>query len=292
MNRLAAVIALSLFAVIPALAQEIPKESPAGKKAISRPAKIEVITAYVMRIDAGHRIFTLKLEGKEQELLALVDDQSEFSKDSKPARFSDFSLGDKVVAQLSRKPGNTYGTLKLLSDEKTALAQKILRTQEAEGTVVLTSATSITIKLNTGVLQSYQVTEKTQLFKADRPVKPIDFREGDAIAIKPRGLASGTIQAVIVADKKATLSAAHTDGLINWNGVIEFFSEAEGLRIKRDDGAIRTVALAPNAIIARGDTTLTRRVLKPGVKVRLHLVKRESEDNSPRAVDKVMIVTR
>lgn len=292
MNRLAAAIALSLFALLPAYAQEAPPVPPPAKKAVSRPAKMERITAQVVRIDTAHRIFTLKVEGKEQELLALVDDQSEFAKDSKPARFADFAEGEKVVAQLSRKPGNTYGVLQSLTDEKTALAQKVLRTQEAEGTVVLTSATSITIKLSTGVLQSYRVSEKTQFFKADNPVKPTDFREGDAIAIKPRGLASGTIQAVIVADKKATLSAAHTDGLINWNGVIEFFSEAEGLRIKRDDGAIRTVALAPNAIIARGDTTLTRRVLKPGVKVRLHLVKRESEDNSPRTVDKVMIVTR
>jgi hypothetical protein len=285
-----------LFALAPALAQEpdtTPPPATTVKKTSSR-SKVETLTAKIVKIDAEKRSLTLKTEGAGREILARADDVTEFFKDGKPAKITDFAEGDKITARVSLKPGATAGTLKSLFDEKTVASNKVQRAQEIVGKVVASSLTNVDVKLDgdeSGTVKSYRVNDRTQFFKADKPAKATDFKPGDPVAIRPRGLPGGTVQAVVVADKKESLEVAHTDGLSNWAGTIEKL-ETDTLTLKRLDGAIRTVTLSETVAITRGKTELTKADLKPGVKVKLHLVKGSPDDKGRRTADKIAVSAR
>jgi Cu/Ag efflux protein CusF len=288
-----ALAALTLT-LLPALAQEPPATPPTRTetKKPSNRSKVETITVRIVKVEVEKRSLTLKAEGSGRELLARADDVTEFFKEGKPAKLSDFNEGDKVTARISLKPNATAGTLKSLFDEKTVAANKIQRTQEVVGKVVVSTLTNIDVKLEDGTVKSYRVNDRTQFFKADRPAKATDFKEGDPVAIRPRGLPSGTVQAVVVADKKEAIEVAHTDGLSTWAGVIEKFAGADGLTLKRPDGAVRTVNLTETVAITRGKTALTKEDLKPGAKVKLHLVKGKADDKGRRTADKIAVSAR
>ncbi len=298
MKRLLFSLLALLCALAPTLAQEPdttpPPAPPVAAKKLSNRSKVETLTAKIVKLDADKRAITLKTEGAGREILARADDVTEFFKDGKPAKITDFTEGDKVTARVSLKPGATAGTLKSLFDEKTVAGNKVQRAQEIVGKVVTSSLTNVDVKLDgdeNGAVKSYRVNDRTQFFKADKPAKATDFKPGDPVAIRPRGLPGGTVQAVVVADKKESLEVAHTDGLSSWAGTIEKF-ESDELTLKRLDGAIRTVKLSETVAITRGKTELTKADLKPGAKVKLHLVKGNPDDKGRRTADKVAVSAR
>ncbi len=297
MKRLLFSLLAGLFALAPTLAQEPdttpPPAPPVAAKKLSNRSKVETLAAKIVKLDADKKAITLKTEGAGREILARADDVTEFFKDGKPAKITDFAEGDKITARVSLKPGATAGTLKSLFDEKTVASNKVQRAQEIVGKVVTSSLTNVDVKLDgsDGTVKSYRVNDRTQFFKADKPAKATDFKPGDPVAIRPRGLPGGTVQAVVVADKKESLEVAHTDGLSTWAGTIEKY-ESDELTLKRLDGATRTVKLSETVAVTRGKTELTKADLKPGAKVKLHLVKGNPDDKGRRTADKIAVSAR
>ena len=174
---------------------------------------------------------------------------------------------------------------------ETSASQATQKAADAEGKVVVSSLTNIDIKLADGSVKTYRVNARTIFLKEGKPATSADFKPGDAVAIRPRGLPTGTVQAVIVADRKAALETAHQDGLATWAGVVEKWEDG-ALVVKRADGAIRSVLLTETTTIAKGKNALIKTDLKAGVKVKLHLVKGPPDDKGRRTTDKITVSSR
>ena len=229
--------------------------------------------------------------GSEREIFARADDLTEILKDGKPAKLSDFAEGDKVTARVSLKPNATAGSLKSLFDEKTSVSQAKQKAGDAEGKVVVSSLTNIDLKLADGSVKTYRVNARTIFVKADKPATSNDFKPGDSVAVRPRGLPTGTVQATIVADKLVGLETAHQDGLANWTATVEKWNDG-ALVVKRADGAVRSVLLTETTTITKGKNALTKTDLKEGVKLKLHLVKGAPDDKGRRTTDKITVSAR
>lgn len=295
MNRFSLTLcaALALSLPIAARAQD-PTDPPATKPTAKRPssrAKVEVLRGTLSKIDVEKKFVTIKTAGSERDIFARADDLTEILKEGKPAKLSDFAEGDKVTARVSLKPNATAGSLKSLFDEKTSVSQATQKAADAEGKVVVSSLTNIDIKLADGSVKTYRVNARTLFVKADKPATTSDFKPGDAVAVRPRGLPTGTVQAVIVADKKAALETAHQDGLATWTAVVEKFDDG-ALVVKRADGAVRSVVLTESTTVSKGKNPLTKTDLKEGVKVKLHLVKGAPDDRGRRTTDKITLSAR
>ena len=293
MNRFSLTLCAALALSLPLAARA--QDPPATNKAAKRPsnrAKVEVLRGTISKLDVEKKSVTIKTAGAEREIFARADDLTEILKDGKPAKLSDFAEGDKVTARVSLKPNATAGSLKSLFDEKTSASQAKQKAEDAVGTVVISSLTNIDVKLEGGGgVKTYRVNARTIFVKEGKPATSADFKPGDAVAVRPRGLPTGTVQAVIVADRKAGLETAHQDGLATWTATVEKWDDG-ALVVKRADGATRSVVLTETTTIFKGKNALTKTDLKEGVKVRLHLVKGPPDDKGRRTTDKITATSR
>ena len=294
MNRLAFVMCAALALSLPLAARAQDPADPPASKPAKRPsnrAKVEVLRGTISKLDAEKKSVTVKTAGAEREIFARADDLSEIFKEGKPAKLADFAVGDRVTARVTLKPGATAGSLKSLFDEKTSASQAKQKVEEVEGKVVTCSLTNVDVKLADGSVKTYRINARTIFLKDGKPAASTDFKPGDPVAVRPRGLPTGTVQAVVVADKKSALETAHQDGLATWAGVVEKWDDG-ALVVKRTDGATRAVVLTETTTVTKGKLTLTKTDLKEGVKVKVHLVKGPPDAKGRRTADKITLPAR
>lgn len=277
----------ALRAQTPPAAPTAPTVPPAAADATNKPAKkpratTKTVRGTIVLLDAGAKTLTLKPDAGET-ISATIPVDAVFAKNGKTAKGSDFAASDKVSARLFFAAD---GAVSLVQLSDTASYDRD-RKQIATGTVAASGPGKLDLKRADGSTITFRVSDKSVIRKAGAAATIKDYAAGATVAVKPRGLPGGSVMAAIISDTPDDVNVAYLDERVSWKGTIESLDAVGAtLTITRDDGAKRTVVVAPDAAIKRGKTTLALKDLALGTVVTLHLTKPEA-GKTQRTADRI-----
>jgi hypothetical protein len=281
-------VALAVLAPCAACAQA-PLAAPAAKSATTRSrATTRTLAATVLTVDPAAGTVHLALTDGSAAA-ARISDRSRFVKKSKEVRPQDFKPNEKVMARLSFRAGGEVW-LQDLRDAESHEAYTRDRRETCTGMVAANTGNRLDVRRADGSVLVFRVTDKTLVRKGGALSALSAYPAGAAVAVKPRSLPSGDVMASIVAETGAEVAAAHLDGLVNWEGVVESVDAEKGhLALRRDDGVRRAFVVAPTARLRRGRSTVALKDLTPGAAVKVHLL-RGADANGLRTADALSVV--
>ena len=289
-----AALLLLIWSPTPLLSAPQPASPPlpvAPEKAPTR-ATTKTLPATLLAIDPAAG--TLRLTPKEggEPLTVRIQGDSKFTRRTGAAKAADFKPNDPVVARLTFRPAGGEIWLRELWDETAHESYTRARRGIQSGVVAANSGARLDLKRADGSVTSYRITEKTEVLKAGASADLKAFPIGAPAALHPRGLPNGDVMATIVAATPAEVATAHLDGLTNWKGVVASVDMTKGLLVlDREDGARRTIALAPTISVKRGRAILAQKDLMPAMNVTVHLLKGGDALTGGRTADRVTIHT-
>ncbi len=257
------------------------------------------VTATIAGINAVARTVSLRLLSSAQQtepvVTAIPDAMCRPLKNNRPAAITDFAIGEPVVARLTwRTIPERVIVLRELYDSVSFAERERQSKDMCVGTVLAFTATEISVRRNDGFVIAFRVTEKTRLVKQDQPALVTAFPAGTPVAVKPRRLPSGELQAAIVGSTAQDVDWAYHDTLSSWSGSIVRVQGEERsgaiVSLRRDDGAPRRFLFPVGARFQQGRSLLPWRLLL-GASVSVHLVKGAERDGM-RYADTVKVAAR
>ena len=287
----------------PVLARQTPRV-PVPITPIKAPPRTSTrtVTAVVTAVNIPARSISLRiapentlLQSPSEVITAVQDVTCRPLKSGRAATLADFAVGERIVARLTWRV--TPARVVVLRDLYDTVSYAERQRQGKEicvGTVETFSATELFVRRTDGKSIAFRVTDKTHLVKNDATATLLAFPVSSPVAVKPRRLPSGDLQAAIVGGTAQEVNWAYRDTLTTWSGsVIQIQGDERNgavITLNREDGAKRQFLLPVGAKFKQGRSELPWRLL-PGASISAHLVK-AVEKNGMRYADGVKIVSR
>jgi hypothetical protein len=303
--RFALVVCVAAFSVASVRAQsETTAPAALGMPPVksSPRTSTRTVTATITALNGPARSIGLRilpdsarLSAAAEEVVAVQDVTCRPLKNGRAATLAEFAVGETVVARLTWR--TTPERVVVLRDLYDAPAYAERQRQGKEicvGTVDAFSATELSVRRTDGKVIAFRVTDKTHLVKNDAPATITAFGVGTPVAVKPRRLPSGDLQAAIVGGTAQEVNWAYRDTLTTWSGsVIRVQGDEQNgavISMHREDGAKRQFFLPVGATFQQGRSVLPWRLL-PGASISAHMVK-ATQKNGMRYADEVKIASR
>jgi hypothetical protein len=305
--RFALVLCAAIVGVAPVYAQSPGVPAPAPTllpRSTAVRSTTRTVSAVIVAVDGPARTISLRLatngapvtaDNAAAVVLAVQDVSCRPLKGNRDATLADFAVGETVVARLTwRTAPEPIVVLRDLYDAASYAERQRQGKEICVGTVDQFTAAELSVKRADGVVIAFRVSDKTKLVKNDGPATLAAFPAGEPIAVKPRRLPSGDLQAAIVGGGSQEVAWAYRDGLTTWTGSVIGVQGDERtgavISLHREDGAKRQFLLPLGATFKQGRSLLPWRLL-PGATISAHLVK-TGERNGMRYSDGVKIVSR
>lgn len=230
-----------------------------------------------------------------EEVVAVQDVTCRPLKSGRAATLAEFAVGEQVIARLTwRTTPEPVVVLRDLYDVPSYAERQRQGKDICVGVVDAFSATELSVRRTDGKVIAFRVTDKTSLVKNDTPAPLTAFPAGTPVAVKPRRLPSGDLQAAIVGGTAQEVEWAYRDTLTTWIGsVISLQGDEQNgavVSLHREDGAKRQFLLPVGAAFQQGRSVLPWRLL-PGATISAHMVK-ATQKNGMRYADSVKMASR
>lgn len=299
--RLVCIICAAAATVAPVYAQTPGVPVPAMPTRSSR-TSTRTVTAVIAAVDSAARTLSLRiapdsasLQPPTEVVVAVQDATCRPLKNDRTATLADFAAGEQVVARLTwRVAPERVVVLRDLYDAVSYAERQRQGKEICVGVVDVFTATELSVRRADGKRVAFRVSDKTRLVRNDAPTTLAAFPAGSPVAVKPRRLPGGDLQAAIVGVTAQEVIWAYRDTLTTWNGSVTSIQgdERNGavISMTREDGAKRQFLLSVGAKFKQGRSELPWRLL-PGATVTAHLVK-AVERNGLRYADAVKIASR
>ncbi len=259
------------------------------------------VAAVVESVDATGRNVHLRLtpdgtpSSTPEIVVAVQDTVCQPRKNNRAATLADFAPGEQVIARLTWR--TTPEPVVILRDLYDA-ASYTEREQDGKttcvGTVETFTATQLSVRRGDGMTTNFRIGERTLVIKNDAYASIASFPVGASVAVKPRRLPGGDLQASIVGGTAEEVAWAYRDTLSSWSGTVSGVQgdERSGatVTLRREDGAARRFLLPTGALFEQGRALLPWQYLN-GAAVTVHLVKGSGADGM-RYADMVKIASR
>lgn len=289
-------------AVAPARAQLLPAPAPRPVAPAPSRSSTRTVIAIIAAVDAPARTVSLRIEPDKRlqlmppELVVAVQDVTcRPFKNGRAVTLADFAAGERVAARLMwRTVPQPVIVLRDLYDVVSYDERQRRGKETCVGIVAGFDAAALSVRRSDGVVIAFRVSDKTRFVKNDAPATPAAFPPGAPVAVKPRRLPSGDLQAAIVGGNAQEVAWAYRDALTTWTGSVTGIQGDERggavVSMNRDDGAKRQFLLPPGAKFKQGRSELPWRML-PGAAISAHLVK-AADANTMRSADGVKLASR
>ncbi len=304
-TRLSLILTCAMIAATSANAQSMPAApAPAGVAvptvAPSRTAT-RTVNATVVAVNSPARTVSLRLapdntlsQTPAEMVVAVQDATCRPLKNNRVATLAEFIPGEPVIARLTwRVAPERVVVLRDLYDTPSYTERQRQGKEICVGVVDAFTATELTVRRGDGRIIAFRVTDKTRLIKNDAPAALAAFPTGSPVAVKPRRLPGGDLQASFVGENAREVAWAYRDTLTTWSGSVTTIQgdERNGavVSLYREDGAQRQFLLSVGAKFKQGRSELPWRLL-PGATVSAHLIKATGREGM-RHADGVKIVT-
>ncbi|MBC8137038.1 MAG: hypothetical protein H8F28_14250 [Fibrella sp.] len=294
-------IAIAGIASVNAQSQRVPLPVTPVKSPVRTSTR--TVSAVIAAVNAPARTVSLRiapdnalLQTTPTEVVVAVQDVTcRPLKNNGAATLADFAVGERVVARLTwRTAPERVVVLRDLYDMVSYAERQRQGKEICVGVVDLFTATELAVRRGDGKVIAFRVSDKTRLVKNDAPANLAAFPVGSPVAVKPRRLPGGDLQANIVGGTAQEVNWAYRDTLTTWTGGVTSIQgdERNGavISLRREDGARRQFLLPVGVKFKQGRSELPWRLL-PGATITAHLVKAVEKDGM-RYADEIKVASR
>jgi hypothetical protein len=253
-----------------------PKSAP---KSSSKTANLKI--GIITEIDAENS--TLALNEKTTTNTYTLTDKTRYLKNRREAELEAFKAGEQAVVKLRKVRNKDEYVVQSVADPASWDWLEVIRTKPTQANITAIEDTTLDVTIGAQMLPfTFTISDKTHWSKNGKDALPTDFKAGDAVTILPRGLPSGNIMAVVVADsaqEAARTKERHARSV--YGQITELNKETWRIVVALNPQDTREFTYSPKTLVTLSSRPVTVGTLKIGQKIRASL--KQLEDNLPEA---------